>query len=89
MRDFVMWRSEGGLALKTQALLVERHIFLEATFGIRLSDWFHRRLTNVVPPQTRRNCSTPCSPNTASILTQSVPRECTWCRLRRKCRTLS
>jgi hypothetical protein len=41
----------GGLVLKTQALLVERHIFLEATSVVRLSDWLHRKLTNVAPPR--------------------------------------
>ena len=37
----------------------------------------------------RLSCSTPSSPNTAWMLKRLVPRECTWWRLRKKCRTLS
>src|ERR1019366_9615158 len=45
--SYVASRSAGSLLQR--GLQAGRHIILEATYRIRLSDWFHRRLTNARP----------------------------------------
>ena len=57
--------------------------------GIRLSDWLHCTAHGGGARRTRRSRNTCSSPKTCSRENRFVPRPCTLCRLRRKCRTRS
>src|SRR5215472_10898352 len=67
-----------GRMITAKGLSAGRHIFLETTYrhpAFRLaSPQTHEREFT----WTRRSCSTPNSPNTASLEKQLVPRDCTW-----------
>ena len=57
---------------------------------LRLSDGLHRNaLAGAAPRWVGRSLITPRWPNTTSSRNCRAPRECTLCRLRKKCRTLS